>query len=89
MIPKYNCGIFQNFNWKQEVSVSDLIICNFPLKMKSSTITGRALQVRANFGGEDNLGWETTLDGRQPLMEDNIQWKMTFYGRQLCREDSL
>ena len=31
---------------------------------------------------EDNLGFETTLDGRQPWMEDDLGWKMTIDRRQ-------
>ena len=31
---------------------------------------------------EDDLGCETTLDGRQPWMEDDLGWKMPIDGRQ-------
>ena len=38
---------------------------------------------------EDDNGWKTTLDGRQPWMEDNPLWNMTLDGRQPLLEDHL
>ena len=38
---------------------------------------------------EDYLWWETTFDGRWPLMEDNIRWKTALNERQPSIENDL
>ena len=30
---------------------------------------------------EDNICWNTTFDGRRPLVEEDLQWMTTFDGR--------
>ena len=38
---------------------------------------------------EEDLGWRTTLDEKQPWVEDDLEWIATLDGRRPWMEDDL